>query len=326
VTTPDGYRLSPLGEYKSMAPIQFDRDLNSLRLGPLSQYGRGSSKDARFCFSMKMWRGPFGYPSRSSDPSNVECIGNEPRPPAPLDLWVSKIEVSQGQGVTGCLPGKSNIVVASVNNAGDIPLNSAIPVELKVDGTPVQTLTMGGIEKQQTRELAFTGVDIPAGGHALTATVDPTGQFAEAQDGNNATTLNVTCTAPKPDLMVTRVTGPASLDDGATAVYEVVLWNEGAPAKNTAQLLIGFMGPLEPGDLVSTPDGFSCELGNLGYSCKGSLGGQDDPMLSRGAAFQVQARGNGAGKGAVYGSANHDRSLDEVSVDDNLKLLDVTVP
>ena len=57
--------------------------------------------------------------------------------------------------------------------------------------------------------------------------------------------------------------------------------------------------------------------------CTGSLGGQDDP--EHGASFIVQARGNGPGKAAIYGSANHDRSLDEVTVDNNLKLVDITV-
>ena len=126
-------------------------------------------------------------------------------------------------------------------------MNATIPVELKVDGAPVMTRTMGGIEKQQTRELAFEGVDIPAGGHVLTATVDPTGQFAEAREGNNATTLNVTCSAPKPDLAVTQVTqvgGSTSVTNGDAAIFLVVLMNNGAPVKDTAQILIGFMGPL----------------------------------------------------------------------------------
>ena len=319
VLTPAGVMLdsSDLG----IRDHGFTRTLQSVEVGPLSKFGRGSSKQAQYCFSLKMYVG-----DANADPSNVQCIGAEPPPPpsAPLDLWVSKIEVTQGQGVMGCLPGKSNIVVASISDAGDIPVNATIPVQLKVDGAPVMSRTMGGIEKQQTRELAFEGVDIPAGGHVLTATVDPAGQFAEAREGNNATSLNVMCSAPKPDLEVTQVSlVGTSVTDGQPAVFLVVMINNGAPVKDTAQILIGFMGPLEPVLMMDEQDGFTCEQVDLGFTCTGSLGGQDDPQHA--ASFIVHARGNGTGKAAIYGSANHDRSLDEVTVDNNLKLVDITV-
>jgi hypothetical protein len=129
----------------------------------------------------------------------------------------------------------------------------------------------------------------------------------------------------KPDLEITRATGPTNVADGVSAVYEVALWNNGTPANNTAQVLIGILGPLEPVAMLDTPDGFTCELGQYGYTCKGSLGGFDEPVQVRGALFRVQVRGNGAGSAAVYGSANHDRTLDEVTIDNNLKLVDVTV-
>ncbi len=41
--------------------------------------------------------------------------------------------------------------------------------------------------------------------------------------------------------------------------------------------------------------------------------------------FRVQVRGNGSGPGSVLGSANPDGSLDEMTGDNNLKLLAVTV-
>jgi hypothetical protein len=128
-----------------------------------------------------------------------------------------------------------------------------------------------------------------------------------------------------PDLAVTRLTGPTTVFDGATAIYQVALWNDGAPAKGTAQVQIGLMGAIEPVRVVDPPNGFTCDLGEFGFSCTGSLGGVDDPVQTRGAVFRVQVRGNGTGSGTVIGSANHDRALDEVTVDNNLKLFEVVV-
>ena len=77
--------------------------------------------------------------------------------------------------------------------------------------------------------------------------------------------------------------------------------------------------------MVDVPAGFTCDLGQYGYSCLGSLGGVNDPIDSRGARFLVEVQGNGPGSASVYGSANHDRSLDEMSLDNNLQLLSVTI-
>jgi len=129
----------------------------------------------------------------------------------------------------------------------------------------------------------------------------------------------------KPDLMVTRVSGPADVFDGVTAVYEVVLANDGTAAQGTAQVQINAAGPIEPEEMAETPDGFACDLGDLGFSCTGSLGGVDDPIQERVAIFKVRMRGNGTGAATVIGSANHFGALDEMTVDNNLKLLQVTV-
>lgn len=129
----------------------------------------------------------------------------------------------------------------------------------------------------------------------------------------------------KPDLQVTRVSGPTTLFDGQTATYEVALWNDGTPARGTAQLLLGFLGSLEAWQMVDTPAGFTCQASGPGFSCIGSLGGVDDPILTRSAVFKVQGHAKAKGAGSVYGSANHDRALDEITVDNNLKKLDITV-
>jgi hypothetical protein len=129
----------------------------------------------------------------------------------------------------------------------------------------------------------------------------------------------------KPDLSVTKVSGPSTVADGATAVYEIVLWNDGTPAKGTAQIQISALGPLTLDSMIQMPDGFTCDTNDFGVACVGSLGGLNDPMISRGATFKMQVRGNGTGKATVMGSANHDRALDEMTVDNNMKMLDVTV-
>jgi hypothetical protein len=129
----------------------------------------------------------------------------------------------------------------------------------------------------------------------------------------------------KPDLSVTRVSGPPTVSDGDTAVYEIVLWNDGTPAKDTAQIQISALGPITLDSMVQPPDGFTCDTNDFGVACVGSLGGLNDPMISRGATFKMQVRGNGAGKAALIDSANHDRALDETTVDNNMKMLDVTV-
>jgi hypothetical protein len=131
----------------------------------------------------------------------------------------------------------------------------------------------------------------------------------------------------KPDLVVMRVTGPTSLAANTTATYEVALWNDGTPAKDTAQIQILLMGQIEPVEVTELTNGsFTCGQNDFGYVCKGSLGGLNDPLGTRGALFRVQVHGNASGGSAtVGGSANHDRALDEVSVDNNLKTVDVTV-
>jgi hypothetical protein len=129
----------------------------------------------------------------------------------------------------------------------------------------------------------------------------------------------------KPDLMVTRVSGPPTLADGDTAVYEIVLWNDGTPAKDTAQIQISALGPITLDSMVQLPDGFTCDTNDFGVACVGSLGGLDDPTLLRGATFKMQVRGNGTGKATLIGSANHDRALDEMTVDNNMKMFDMTV-
>jgi hypothetical protein len=130
---------------------------------------------------------------------------------------------------------------------------------------------------------------------------------------------------PTPDLQVTRVSGPTELFDGQTAVYEVALWNDGAPATGTAQVLLGFLGGVEAQEMVDTPAGFNCSRGAYGFICTGSLGGADDAVQTRIAVFKVRGHAKAKGAGSVYGSANHDRALDERTVDNNLKLLNVTV-
>lgn len=131
---------------------------------------------------------------------------------------------------------------------------------------------------------------------------------------------------PKPDLVVTRVTGPKSLPANTTATYEVGLWNEGGPARDTAQIQISLLGPIEAVEVAEMTNGtFTCGQNEFGFVCKGSLGGPDDPLGTRGALFRATVRGTGSGSAAVSGSANHDRALDETTVDNNMKLIEVSV-
>jgi hypothetical protein len=128
--------------------------------------------------------------------------------------------------------------------------------------------------------------------------------------------------------MVTRVSGPTTVNDqaGTAPVYDAVLANDGTPAHGTAQLQISFAGKLAAKEMVETPNGFTCEPNDYGFACVGSLGGIDDAIQTRVAIFKAAARATGgAGDAWVIGSANHDRALDEMTVDNNLKLLDVTV-
>jgi hypothetical protein len=129
----------------------------------------------------------------------------------------------------------------------------------------------------------------------------------------------------KPDLSVTRVTGPLTVANGDTPVYEFVLWNDGTPAQGTAQIQIGAIGSLTLDSLVQLPNGFTCDTNDFGVACVGSLGGVNDPVQVRGATFKMQMRANGTGKATVFGDANHDRALDEMTVDNNMKSVDVAV-
>ncbi|MGE0543934.1 MAG: hypothetical protein AB7R89_27530 [Dehalococcoidia bacterium] len=128
----------------------------------------------------------------------------------------------------------------------------------------------------------------------------------------------------KPDLVLTRLTGPAEVFDGTTAVYEVAIWNDGTPANGTAQVVLNFLGTMQAMKMVDTPAGFTCEP-ERGFTCTGSLGGFDSPVQERGAVFKVMGHATAKGAGTVVASLNHDRALDEVTVDNNLKTLNVTV-
>jgi hypothetical protein len=131
---------------------------------------------------------------------------------------------------------------------------------------------------------------------------------------------------PKPDLVVTRVTGPKSLAANTTATYEIGLWNDGGPARDTAQIQISLLGPIEPVEVAEMTNGsFTCGQNEFGFVCKGSLGGTDAPLGTRGALFRAKVRGTGSGSAAVSGSANHDRALDETTVDNNMQLIEVSV-
>jgi hypothetical protein len=167
---------------------------------------------------------------------------------------------------------------------------------------------------------------IPSQGQCPFAACDPPSKpdVVVRPDNDILDVLGAPAGPTKPDLAVTRVTGPTEMLAGTEAVYEVVLWNEGAPAQGTAQALIGLLG-VEPVQMVEIPDGFTCTLGNFGFSCLGSLGGVNDGLLTRGATFKVQVRGSTKGSAAVYASANHDRTLDEVTVDNNHMLVNVVV-
>lgn len=131
---------------------------------------------------------------------------------------------------------------------------------------------------------------------------------------------------PKPDLAVMGVTGPTELAVGETATYEIVLRNEGAPVKDVALLQIGRGQQIQLVEAAeASTNGITCQSNGLGIGCFGSLGGDDDPAESRTATINVQVMGMVAGEVHLVASANHGRTIEEKTVDNNLKLLEVTV-
>jgi hypothetical protein len=67
------------------------------------------------------------------------------------------------------------------------------------------------------------------------------------------------------------------------------------------------------------------QLGEFGFSCRGSLGGINDAVQTQTAVFRVQVRATDIGPAHVLGSANHDGALEEMPGENNLVLYDVTV-
>ena len=132
--------------------------------------------------------------------------------------------------------------------------------------------------------------------------------------------------AIKPDLAVTRLTGPAVLAIGGTATYEIAIFNSGAPLKNAPLLQINRLEGIQIAQAVeATNNGITCQVNSLGIGCTGSMGGDNDPMATRSAVIRVEVTGKKAGATHLIASANHARTFDEVTVDNNLKLLEVTV-
>lgn len=130
----------------------------------------------------------------------------------------------------------------------------------------------------------------------------------------------------KPDLAVTRVTGPSALAIGGTATYEIAIFNSGAPIKNAPLLQINRLEGIQIDQAVAaTNNGITCQVNSLGIGCTGSIGGDNDPMATRSAVIRVQVTGIKAGATHLIASANHARTFEEVTVDNNLKLFEVTV-
>ena len=113
-----------------------------------------------------------------------------------------------------------------------------------------------------------------------------------------------------------------------TAQYEVALWNYGTTADNTAQVQINLAGALELVEIVETgpnPNTFTCQPNEFGTSCTGSLGGEGSPVQTQGKGLTVMVRGNGAGEAVVLASADHFVTLDEMTKENNVQILEVTV-
>jgi hypothetical protein len=129
-----------------------------------------------------------------------------------------------------------------------------------------------------------------------------------------------------PDLAVTRVSGPTELAIGETAEYEVAIFNDGIAVENQGVLQINRVGLIQLVEVTeSSGNGITCQANSLGWGCTGSVGGDDGPMAERSAVFKVQVMGMGAGKATLIASANHGRTFEEKTVDNNLKMFEVTV-
>jgi hypothetical protein len=144
--------------------------------------------------------------------------------------------------------------------------------------------------------------------------------------GSSAKPAPAPAPAPaKPDLSITRLSGPTKLAVGETAEYEVAIWNDGAPAKDFL-VQIGRGAPLQLAEVdEASNQGFTCQANINGFGCTGSLGGEDGPMAARSAVFKVQAMGMVRGTASLVASANHSRTIEEETIDNNLELLEVTV-
>jgi hypothetical protein len=132
----------------------------------------------------------------------------------------------------------------------------------------------------------------------------------------------------KPDLLVTRLTGPKTVFDGAVSEYEVAIWNDGIPAKGTdASVHILVDGPVELLEAVPVNNSsFTCEATDDGtIVCAGALGGVDDAVQTRGAVFKVHVRGNGQGDVNMVAFANDDGRIQEMTMDNNYKTIDFVV-
>lgn len=130
--------------------------------------------------------------------------------------------------------------------------------------------------------------------------------------------------ALKPDFMVRKITGPATLIAGLSGTFTVTITNFGNKS-GPIELFLIFAGKLEQTGQIRADAGFSCEVGhdtgiNASVRC---TGGQLAP--NEATTVTIQGRGQNAGKGTLVATINPSQSLPEHDYDNNFRQFNVTI-
>ena len=157
----------------------------------------------------------------------------------------------------------------------------------------------------------------------------PEDQVVEAvpdQGGSSAADVISGAGVWLPDLAVTGVSGPGSLQAGLSGTFTVQIANPGnSPARVEINIL--FTGKLDQTGQIVAGAGLACSV-EAGGSAKinamlvcngGQLGAGESTTIT------VQGRGQATGKGAVVATLNNSRSVEESSYDNNLGRLDLNI-
>ncbi len=117
--------------------------------------------------------------------------------------WLGPDLVVSSIGITPALtPVGEGLLNAVITNIGGLDVSAAIAVSATLDGAPCsEGVIEGGLAKGTSAGVALSGCGSAAPGvHEIVVTVDPDGQIAEGNEGNNASSQPLFWYAP--DLVV----------------------------------------------------------------------------------------------------------------------------